>query len=105
MTSLLLLFLLPAALGLASPFSPGSRGQDDNTLNGSVSTPAVPASASVSLHNLSSNCFPAIGFKTPAQVPRSIEGWWCDPATEYAFVGFSYEVTACVCCLRVSRSR
>ncbi|KAE9411343.1 hypothetical protein BT96DRAFT_952429 [Gymnopus androsaceus JB14] len=21
--------------------------------------------------------------------------WWCDPASEYAFVGFSYEVTAC----------
>ncbi|KAH9992665.1 glycoside hydrolase superfamily [Russula vinacea] len=31
----------------------------------------------------------------PSDVPNSAEGWWCDPATEYAFVGFSYEVTAC----------
>ncbi|KAH9957906.1 hypothetical protein BC827DRAFT_1261439 [Russula dissimulans] len=69
MYSLLLLFLLPTALVLASPFSPDSRGQDDNFFNDSVSAP-------------------------PA-VPPSTEGWWCDPSTEYAFVGFSYEVTAC----------
>ncbi|KAI0253991.1 glycoside hydrolase superfamily [Lactifluus subvellereus] len=25
----------------------------------------------------------------------STEGWWCDPTTEFAFVGFSYEVTPC----------
>ncbi|KAF8893983.1 glycoside hydrolase superfamily [Infundibulicybe gibba] len=24
-----------------------------------------------------------------------LNNWWCDPKTEYAFLGFSYEVTAC----------
>ncbi|CAK5268687.1 unnamed protein product [Mycena citricolor] len=41
------------------------------------------------------NCFPAIGFNMPASVPNSLKNWWCDYASEYAFVGFSYEVTAC----------
>ncbi|KAJ7284400.1 B-(1-6) glucan synthase [Mycena rebaudengoi] len=41
------------------------------------------------------NCFPALGFKMPASVPSSLTNWWCDTSTEYAFVGFSYEVTAC----------
>ncbi|THV05654.1 glycoside hydrolase [Dendrothele bispora CBS 962.96] len=31
----------------------------------------------------------------PSSVPASLNGWWCDTNTEYAFVGFSYEVTAC----------
>ena len=43
------------------------------------------------------NCFPALGFKMPRLTPHDSElkDWWCDPPTEYAFVGFSYEVTAC----------
>lgn len=41
------------------------------------------------------NCFPALGFKMPASVPSSLTNWWCNPAKEYAFLGFSYEVTAC----------
>jgi len=41
------------------------------------------------------NCFPAIGFKMPASVPSSIKNWWCDPGLEYAFLGFSYEVSEC----------
>ncbi|KIK67281.1 glycoside hydrolase family 17 protein [Collybiopsis luxurians FD-317 M1] len=45
------------------------------------------------------NCFPALGFKMPEETPpdSSLEdgSWWCDPSTEYAFLGFSYEVTAC----------
>ncbi|KAG5643279.1 hypothetical protein DXG03_001246 [Asterophora parasitica] len=41
------------------------------------------------------NCFPAIGFTVPSDVPSSLTRWWCDPSTEYGFVGFSYEVTAC----------
>lgn len=40
-------------------------------------------------------CFPALGFKMPATVPSSLDGWWCDSSTEYAFVGFSYEITQC----------
>ncbi len=44
---------------------------------------------------LTSNCFPAIGFKKSQQPPSSLQGWWCDGNTEYAFVGFSYEVSEC----------
>ena len=40
-------------------------------------------------------CFPALGFTMPLDLPKDNTDWWCDPATEYAFVGFSYEVTAC----------
>lgn len=45
----------------------------------------------------SQHCFPALGFVTPERTPEDseLEHWWCDPSTEYAFVGFSYEVTAC----------
>ncbi|KAJ6596040.1 glycoside hydrolase superfamily [Mycena sp. CBHHK59/15] len=31
----------------------------------------------------------------PSTTPSSLTNWWCDYSTEYAFVGFSYEVTAC----------
>ncbi|KAK0448908.1 glycoside hydrolase superfamily [Desarmillaria tabescens] len=31
----------------------------------------------------------------PATPPSTTNNWWCDMNTEYAFVGFSYEVTAC----------
>lgn len=40
-------------------------------------------------------CFPALGFVMPPFLPLDNTHWWCDPSTEYAFVGFSYEVTAC----------
>ncbi|KAI0297167.1 glycoside hydrolase superfamily [Russula brevipes] len=62
--------------------------------NGSVLV-APAAAASVPYPGFGSNCFPAIGFKTPSEVPSSTAGWWCDPTIEYAFLGFSYEVTAC----------
>ncbi|KAF8274498.1 hypothetical protein EI94DRAFT_688992 [Lactarius quietus] len=42
-----------------------------------------------------SACFPALGFTTPSSVPATTDDWWCDPVNEYAFLGFSYEVTAC----------
>ncbi|KAF6759827.1 B-(1-6) glucan synthase [Ephemerocybe angulata] len=41
------------------------------------------------------NCFPALGFKMPSSIPSSLNNWWCDYSTEYAFVGVSYEITAC----------
>jgi exo-beta-1,3-glucanase (GH17 family) len=28
-------------------------------------------------------------------VPASTDGWWCDPADEFGFLGFSYEITYC----------
>jgi len=43
------------------------------------------------------DCFPALNFRVPDKLPHDseLEHWWCDPGTEYAFLGFSYEVTAC----------
>ncbi|KAK2463184.1 hypothetical protein APHAL10511_004839 [Amanita phalloides] len=41
------------------------------------------------------SCFPALGFTTPPTLPTKLTNWWCDPKTEYAFLGFGYEVTAC----------
>ncbi|KAG8213636.1 glycoside hydrolase family 17 protein [Butyriboletus roseoflavus] len=31
----------------------------------------------------------------PSNIPDSLDNWWCSMDTEYAFMGFSYEVTAC----------
>ncbi|KAK2462950.1 hypothetical protein APHAL10511_005002 [Amanita phalloides] len=31
----------------------------------------------------------------PRALPDSLHGWWCNPRNEYAFMGFSYAVTAC----------
>ncbi|KAI0743866.1 glycoside hydrolase superfamily [Daedaleopsis nitida] len=45
--------------------------------------------------NTGGSCFPALDFKMPDNVPDNLSGWWCDPSTEYAFVGFSYEISAC----------
>lgn len=42
-----------------------------------------------------SSCFPAYGFQMPSEVPANMDGWWCNPADEYAFLGFSYEITLC----------
>lgn len=44
---------------------------------------------------LTASCFPALGFKMPSEVPANTNGWWCDPSDEYAFMGFSYEITSC----------
>lgn len=43
----------------------------------------------------SQSCFPALDFHKPLFPPKDITHWWCDSSTEYAFLGFSYEVTAC----------
>jgi hypothetical protein len=93
MLSFLLLFL-PAVLVLATrPLSRHSHRSSDSTFNKSVSS-SLAAPASVSSES-QANCFPSLGFKTPSNVPSSIDGWWCSATTEYAFLGFSYEVTAC----------
>lgn len=68
----------------------------------------IPLALSVPVTNggknlASASCFPALRFKTPSHVPNSLNHWWCDPDTEYAFVGFSYEVTACEATEVVSR--
>jgi hypothetical protein len=59
-------------------------------------TSAAPTSTPISSTPiLSTDCFPALDFQTPSILPNDTQGWWCDPTTEFAFVGFSYEVTAC----------
>lgn len=43
-------------------------------------------------------CYPGLGLQIPRQtVPGNLDitPWWCNPETEYAFLGFSYEVTSC----------
>ena len=56
-----------------------------------------PPKANVVSASSSSNCFPAVAFTMPSSVPSSLSNWWCNTDTEYGFVGFSYEVTACKC--------
>jgi len=41
------------------------------------------------------SCFPALGFTMPSKIPSSLTNWWCSYDKEYAFVGFSYEITSC----------
>lgn len=44
------------------------------------------------------SCFPALNFNMPPvdELPEDPAWWWCNPSTEYAFLGFSYEVTPCM---------
>ncbi len=73
---------------LASPSSP--------TANVPVA-PAPPSSNFTKIEGQrAANCFPAPSFNMPKSfLPESVEDWWCDQRNEYAFLGFSYEVTAC----------
>ncbi|KAG7089979.1 hypothetical protein E1B28_011603 [Marasmius oreades] len=55
----------------------------------------VTTSAGINDNADASNCFPAIGFTMPSSTPSSLTNWWCPMSSEYAFVGFSYEVSQC----------
>lgn len=55
-----------------------------------------PISLATTNELLLKNCFPAIGFTMPDKIPSSLSDWWCDYSTEYAFMGFSYEISACM---------
>jgi exo-beta-1,3-glucanase (GH17 family) len=55
---------------------------------------ALAGSNTTSTSNSTTLGFPDLGFKMPSTVPSSLDGWWTN-ASEYAFMGFSYEVTAC----------
>ena len=48
-----------------------------------------------SANEVPSNCFPAVDFKMPYAVPTSVANWWCNTDAEYAFVGFSYDISLC----------
>ncbi|KAK7692914.1 hypothetical protein QCA50_004552 [Cerrena zonata] len=87
--SLLPIVLLLSGLRLAysAPLEVDIIGNlDDNSTHSILLKPNPHASAS---------CFPALGFQMPSTSPQDITNWWCDPRTEYAFLGFSYEVTEC----------
>ena len=61
-------------------------------LVGTVPTNATPLTINI---NSNVNCFPGLGFTMPSKIPSSLDNWWCPYDQEYAFVGFSYEITAC----------
>ncbi|KAJ8072061.1 hypothetical protein PM082_015619 [Marasmius tenuissimus] len=56
---------------------------------------SVGGALNVTLNADASNCFPAVGFKMPSKTPSSLNNWWCPMSSEYAFMGFSYEVSQC----------
>lgn len=64
------------------------------TLTASGIAYALPAAETVD-STAGSGCFPAVGYKMPASVPASLNGWWCPHNQEYGFVGFSYAIDAC----------
>lgn len=79
--------------GAARPLDPPSIA-----VSSLSSSPIVAASFPRNEGRRWSGCFPALSFKMPKDyVPESIDDWWCDQENEYAFMGFSYEVTACEC--------
>lgn len=61
----------------------------------SVPVHNTSTSLSKDTKSAAASCFPAVGFKMPNGVPDSLDGWWCNMNDEYAFVGFSYEISAC----------
>lgn len=66
------------------------------TLNARApSSPDVQLVDVTSEHQTATPCFPALGFTMPSSTPSSLNGWWCNATSEYAFLGFSYEITAC----------
>jgi len=73
----------------------GLHARSATTSTNSTSAANTTSTTSSSSSSSSSDCFPSSGFKMPDSVPSSLENWWCDPSTEYAFIGFSYEITAC----------
>jgi len=81
----------------------GNHSGSNSTLSSTVSS-VVPSStpntgntdvSSGGSNPSSSGGFPSLGFQMPSSVPKSLDGWWTNMDDEIAFLGFSYEVTAC----------
>jgi hypothetical protein len=91
------LFILSFFLVDASRFSNDSTNYYDPLQPHPYSVPRKISrrSCSPAPPPLPNNCFPAVGFNTSSDVPASTDGWWCNPADEFGFLGFSYEVTTC----------
>ncbi|KAF9222678.1 hypothetical protein BS17DRAFT_796486 [Gyrodon lividus] len=99
----LLGFVLLISFNFVSPW-PLPRGCKANLLSSgssSSSNPSTPTITPTSIVGSNTtaptplNCFPALGFQMPSSVPDSLDNWWCPMDTDYGFVGFSYEITAC----------
>lgn len=81
---------------IAASSSMSTKATTTTRTTTSTSTKLTPVSTSTpSTNNSSSSCFPGIGFKMPSKVPNSLDNWWCSKQDEYAFMGFSYEISAC----------
>lgn len=91
------LFILSFFLVAASHFSNNTANLYDPLQPHPYSFPRKISrrSCSPSPPPLPNNCFPAVGFNTPSDVPANTDGWWCDPGDEFGFLGFSYEITTC----------
>ena len=94
------LFLSVLLFGLVSASRLANRGRIPGLLQpltGHAHTPRKISRRSCrpSLPAMTTSCFPAYGFQMPSEVPDTMDRWWCNPADEYAFLGFSYEITPC----------
>ena len=94
------LFLSVLLFGLVSASRLANRGRIPGLLQpltGHAHTPRKISRRSCrpSLPAMTTSCFPAYGFQMPSEVPDNMDRWWCNPADEYAFLGFSYEISPC----------
>ncbi|KAI0030066.1 glycoside hydrolase superfamily [Vararia minispora EC-137] len=64
-------------------------------MDGDVSGGFGAASLNLAIKPAVKSCYPALNFNKPSKLPADNSAWWCDSRDEFAFMGFSYEVTAC----------
>ncbi|KAI0743869.1 glycoside hydrolase superfamily [Daedaleopsis nitida] len=84
---ILAVFVFSAMFSNAAPLEKGVQPHDFGQDRPDPSFNATAKSAPF--------CFPSLGFVMPSSLPEDNTNWWCNPATEYAFLGFSYEVSNC----------
>jgi hypothetical protein len=66
-----------------------------NKANNSLKNTSQTSSSESVVNGVPPCCFPAVGFEMPNTTPTSLTNWWCNTDTEYAFVGFSYDISLC----------
>jgi len=67
-------------------------------VNGTTTESSPNANTSdTSAPKIFNTCYPNAQAVIPTAVatPDSLKAWWCDPSTEYAFLGFSYSLENC----------
>ena len=84
-----------AAAAVANAGGDPSKALAGGNSNKTTPPPSPPPPPSNSSDSSPSDLkFPDLGFQMPSDPPSDIDGWWTDN-DEYAFLGFSYEVTSC----------